>query len=263
MGRLDLATGMSDLQRSLRPGDLVRDFGQYCELFEMAGVNLQAIIFDRLMAEGSSTEPFRVVDAGSGSGNAIEQVARMIKTWMFYMRIERPLDAVGIDTNLVTDVAPTILATGSEAGLPQDPIARFVQSDATNLGLDDDSVDVLFSSNTLVYVADSLRALTEGYRVLRPDGVAIWDVPIANISFGLNFPEIIRITPGASEVFRYAHVDKKQGMVRCKKDPGSGFKGFPFRLERELSYVPDDDFEGDVPARVAHFRSAVYKTVPK
>lgn len=258
MGRLDLVTNLSDLQRSLRPQDLVRDFGQYCELFERAGVNLQAMIFDGLMAEKFSTEAFRVVDVGSCSGNAIEQVARMIKSWMHYMGIQRPFDAVGIDNHLVTKLDPAILSTGSDIGLTQDPLARFVQADATNPAFDDDSVDVLFSCNTLMYVADSLKALEEGYRALKPGGVAAWDGVDKNISFKPSFAEILAATEGAKEVFTYIPVNSTSGVIVCRKSKdGAKFRGFSFKLAQPLRYRAEDD--PTVSANAVHARTAIYR----
>ena len=51
--------------------------------------------------------------------------------------------------------------------------ARFVQMDLTRMGFDAESFDLILCNNTLPYVSDDHRALSEIRRCLKPDGLAI------------------------------------------------------------------------------------------
>lgn len=49
----------------------------------------------------------------------------------------------------------------------------FVQMDLTRMGFDADSFDLILCNNTLPYVSDDHRALSEIRRCLKPDGLAV------------------------------------------------------------------------------------------
>jgi ubiquinone/menaquinone biosynthesis C-methylase UbiE len=78
---------------------------------------------------------------------------------------------IGIDINQpMLDVARQTLA---EEGIGN---ASLEQRSATDLGLDDASIDLVYSFSTLTLVPDVGRALREIARVLRPEGIALLDI---------------------------------------------------------------------------------------
>ena len=56
--------------------------------------------------------------------------------------------------------------------------AAMVRMDVTNLGLPDDSFDVIYCSHVMEHIPDDRRAMRELHRVLRPGGWAVLQVPI-------------------------------------------------------------------------------------
>jgi len=50
--------------------------------------------------------------------------------------------------------------------------------DITSIGAGDDSFDVVICNHVLEHVPDHLKAMRECYRVLSPDGIAFFSVPI-------------------------------------------------------------------------------------
>lgn len=53
--------------------------------------------------------------------------------------------------------------------------------DITNLTFDDESFDVIICNHVLEHISDDLKAISELYRVLKPGGWAILQVPISKI----------------------------------------------------------------------------------
>lgn len=59
-----------------------------------------------------------------------------------------------------------------------DPLAGMVELDVTDIDLPDASFDVIYASHVLEHVPDDRRAMRELFRVLRPGGWAVLQVPI-------------------------------------------------------------------------------------
>jgi len=59
-----------------------------------------------------------------------------------------------------------------------DPKKAMAQGDITNLSFKNNSFDVIFCSHVLEHVEDDHKAIKELYRVLKPNGFAILQVPI-------------------------------------------------------------------------------------
>lgn len=99
----------------------------------------------------------RIIDVGCGPGLLAYELAAAVGN---KGRI------IGVDTS-----APMIaLAERRCADLPQ---VEFVECDATNLTIDDESADVVTCIQVLLYVADVENALKEMFRVLKPGGRVI------------------------------------------------------------------------------------------
>lgn len=65
-----------------------------------------------------------------------------------------------------------------------DPKAAMVQMDITNMQYESDSFDVIICNHVLEHIPDDRRAMSELYRILKPGGWSILQVPIS-----LSLPE--------------------------------------------------------------------------
>lgn len=246
----------TSLQEVLNPSHLSRDFETVCSIFKYGGCDLRGAVYERLLhGEGSDC---CVLDVGCASGGALKQLIAGLGMTAGHMHLGKQVKGIGVDL-----VIPS--CEGDVDGASVD----LRQGSATLLPVSDNSVDVLYSSNTLIYVADVLRAFEEGYRVLKVNGVAFWDICMRDISASPLFCQILEATPGASDVFKYFPTVGKRGFVLCKKGSDSQFKGFPYQLLRELSDkdVDVEDLSTD-PESVAYharliryYKNAVYEAI--
>ncbi|MBM4147368.1 MAG: class I SAM-dependent methyltransferase [Nitrospira sp.] len=101
-----------------------------------------------------------------------------------------------------------------------------VQMDLTNLGLPDNSFDIVFCSHVLEHILDDATALKEINRVLRPSGLAILTVPI----FGEN-----------TEEFGEAREEENYHVRRPGKDYFNRYKKEGF----QVSLFSSRDFESE------------------
>ncbi|MBP9770930.1 class I SAM-dependent methyltransferase [Candidatus Gracilibacteria bacterium] len=116
------------------------------------------------------------------------------------------------------------------------PQTKFIKADAEKLPLPDNSVDFAYSVGLLRYLKDPLRALEEGYRVLKPGGVFLWLLSgYTDISTKPTIEKILEGTPGASGTFRLCFGwSRMRGTLICKKSPTSKFTNFPFKLSNSF-----------------------------
>ena len=108
------------------------------------------------------TDPRRVLDLGSGTGNLTRAVA---DRWP-------ACEVVGVDPS------PPFVAAARERAADLAPRVRFEVGGADQLPLDDGSVDAALALLVLNFVPDADRAVAELRRVVRPGGVlaaAVWD----------------------------------------------------------------------------------------
>ena len=257
---------LTDMQRLFEAtGNFRRRFPLVCELFEQGGVDLRSEIYGRMLAcsragvEGDNR--IVVLDVGCAPGTSIEQVVRSCNVTASRMNLSSRVHGIGVDLNPVCDISPEILSIGAGIGVGTDPVTEFREGNICNLPVSDSSVDVYYSGNTLIYVADSLRAFEEGYRVLRPGGVAVWNVHKESISVDLKFSDILRMTPGSEGVFTCTECPYLGDVfVVCRKTASDGFKGFPFEVFKELR--GEDLYRGGPleSAEIArYYRSAIYR----
>lgn len=116
----------------------------------------------------------RVVDIGSGAGTDLLLAARQVGP---------SGRAIGVD--MTAEMRDRASAGARAAGLAQ---VELVDGDATNLPLDDASVDVVISNGVLNLVPEKDRAFAEIARVLGPGG----RLQIADIVTGVELSEAIR-----------------------------------------------------------------------
>jgi len=83
-----------------------------------------------------------------------------------------------IPTGLGVDVSISMLRKGQSAF--GNPRLHFVQGDATQLPLADDSVDTVFMLGGIHHVPDRVALFSQVFRVLKPGGVFIWREPVSD-----------------------------------------------------------------------------------
>lgn len=121
------------------------------------------IRFDRLAIRPGD----RVLDVGAGFGRHAFEVAR------------RGGRVVALDyaADEVTQTRATIGAMVADGEVSVDQFLGVLQGDATRLPFDDDSFDVVITSEVLEHIQDDVAAIAEMTRVLRPGGVFAATVP--------------------------------------------------------------------------------------
>lgn len=137
------------------------------------------------------------------------------------------------------------------------PMADLRIGSVCEMPVNDNSVDIGYSLATLIYVTDSLRALEEGYRVLKPGGKFFWDIDKKDVSYFPDFDTVLDVTPGARQVFEFVPSSQKNaGCIICVKDPDVEFNGFNYEVVRELTLSG-----GNVIWIKSFFRNAVYRSL--
>lgn len=191
--------------------------------------------------------PISILDIGCGTGVTLEQLAHNV-----YPNLGKSFSFIGIDTNadLMKDNSlKRIHVVNNQTAFNPWSLTDFHVDDATTLStIPDNSIDIAYSSNTLMFVENKLAALEAGYRVLRkprankPGGVAVWHVaePFSKPSL----QQILEVTPGANKVFTYSSYCKpvegiSYGYLVCRKSMNNEFKGFPYEFKGFYLFEPD------------------------
>lgn len=99
------------------------------------------------------------------------------------------------------------------------PPHRFIPMDVSRLDFPDDTFDVILCNHTLPYVRDDRRALREILRCLRPDGLAMLDVP-RNVE-----------RTQTAQSYRHAHPELGDDWFAENGDQWVYGRDFPARLE--------------------------------
>jgi hypothetical protein len=161
-----------------------------------------------------------------------------------YMIIQR-------ETDLLTRPDATLLHLAPEPSLVQqlrrtlgtrhvsadlhNPEVR-IRLDVQHMPLADASYDAIYCSHVLEHVEDDLRALGEFYRVLRPGGVALVQVPIIR---DLTFRDPA-ITTRKGRLDAYGQVDHEIAYGRDFPDRVRGC-GFDVRTLAAASYLAEEE----------------------
>ena len=261
---------MNPLQEVLEREQLTRDVSNLIALFNEGGIDFYRTLAERV-ADHTREEHFSILEIGCGSGSALEQAVRD-------MRLKnqgKKIQGIGIDLNPLPGMIPGRILTIPEQypsglslldrmffqcptnqPLPK-PISYFARADASALPIADNRIDFGYSVSTLVYVADTLKTLEEGYRVLKEGGIFLLEICSKEISGYPFFDEILEKTPGASKVFTYvpSKTYPNTGFLICRKSKDDGFKGFPYVVVMELRP------EGAKPGTREYFhRNAFYRS---
>lgn len=110
--------------------------------------------------------------------------------------------------------------------------------DITDLNLDSESFDFIYCSNVLEHIIDDQKAMSELYRVLSPQGMALIQVPIRGEQtyedYSITDPNERHVHFGQFDHVRYYGSDIK---IRLQK---AGFRVQPFVMLDELSLSQDE-----------------------
>lgn len=241
------------LQNSFPEDYLNRSFRKVKTMFRKTDVKF---FLEFARATRRSPDPeITVLDLGCGSGTTIEDFWQKLSNpkWRFKRRLHgKKLKTIGIDVNPLPDMIPKRVFKTTTTHQ-----TKFLKADAEKTPLPDNSVDFAYSVGLLRYLKDPLRALEEGYRVLKPGGVFLWLLSgYTDISTKPMLEKILAETPGASDVFKLSFgYSRLRGTLICKKPalatrhlPGAPLKftKFPFKLSnsfpRSIKTQPTDEF---------------------
>ncbi len=217
------------------PDVLKRNYKQIMNMCEMADVNLQWEIYQRLLDRNNPD--FVMAEVGCGNGNAIEQGIRSVKMTAQGMANGKPVRGIGVDLNPQVKIDKEIASMGGFSEIQAD----FRQGDARNLPISANEVDVLFSSNTLYIVPNALRALEDAYRVLKPGGKAVFHVLKEELSLVPGLDAILDSTPNARQIFKYVEKEvdgDRFGFIIVDKDPNVQFEGFKYEIDQNPEIEP-------------------------
>jgi SAM-dependent methyltransferase len=234
--------GLADV---LLPIQFSRTFWDICDEIQkdQVGIDLFAEALKPFEGELDEDRQFTILDLGCGSGTAIEHLSLLYRH--IFPQFTDRIRCVGVDPVLRPELIPRHLFEMDVRRQPLYPhripngnsdrelTSTLFQGVATDLSMiDDDSIDFGFSYATLIYVADSLRALEEVHRVLKPGARCIIEVCSKELSVFPSFPDILEVTPGAKTVFTYlpSKTHNTAGYIVCTKSIDDIFQGFPFHV---------------------------------
>lgn len=245
----------TSLQKTLRPEYIARDLETVQRLFMWdIGFDFAAEATARCQQALERGEDFNILDLGCGVGSCLEDLLTRLKAFMSGRKDQ--IRGIGVDLNPLPSEMPQHLL--GPTGVPS---AHFIAADVCDLPIAGNSINFGYGVGTLIYVGDSLKALEEVQRVLKPGGIFLFDANAQDLSVSPPFEQILQQTPEATQEFRYmpspyvAH----SGFVICTKLPNSSFKGFPFKAERILTRPEAfGEVRGDYRD---YFKNAIYRAI--
>jgi len=121
----------------------------------------------------------------------------------------------------------------------QSPLAD-VKADITNLPFDDNSFDVIFCNHVLEHIPDDTKAMQELYRVMKPGGWGVFQIPIDEQRQHTFQDDSITDPEERSRIFgQYDHV-RVYGLDFYDKLRQIGFNVQPVDFTKELT---DDEID--------------------
>lgn len=191
------------------------------------------LTFARAVRRSKDSE-ITVLDLGCGTGTTIEDFwQKMSNTkWRYGRRLRgKKLKTMGIDSNPLPELIDKRVFKTKPT-----PQSEFIKADAHKIPLPDNSVDFAYSVGLLRYLKDPLRALEEGFRVLKPGGVFLWLLSgYTDISSKPMLEKILAETPNAAEAFQLSFGwSRMRGTLICRKRTVSKFSEFPFKLSNSF-----------------------------
>jgi ubiquinone/menaquinone biosynthesis C-methylase UbiE len=133
----------------------------------------RALVLEALAAKPGE----RILDVGCGPGFYLDEILE-------YVGSAGPVVGIDPSAEMLAVAAKRVEGRGA---------AELHEADAISLPLENAYFDGAISVQTLEYVDDATRALSEMYRVLRPGGrVVIWDVDWGTVSWQSSDPERMR-----------------------------------------------------------------------
>ncbi|MFA6547319.1 MAG: methyltransferase domain-containing protein [Candidatus Magasanikbacteria bacterium] len=134
------------------------------------------------------------------------------------------------------------------------PKAAMMQADITNLPFNDNSFDIIFCSHVLEHIVDDNKALKELFRVLKPDGFAIIQVPIKDEFNGKKINQTFEDSNITSPQDREKFFGQSDHVRVCGRDYSDRFKTAGFKVEinkfidnftvsdiKKFGLLPEDD----------------------
>jgi len=108
-----------------------------------------------------------------------------------------------------------------------------VKEDITNISFKDNSFDIIFCSHVLEHIEEDRKAMKELYRVLKPKGFAILQVPIKNIEntfedFSVKDPKEREKVFGQNDHVRIYGKDYKDRLIES---------GFNVKVDRFVDHL--------------------------
>ncbi len=239
--------GYTPLQKSFPPHYLNRSLLKVKRMFRNTEVKFM-LEFSRAVRR-SKIEEITVLDLGCGTGTTIEDFWQKMSNpaWRYGRRLHgKKLLTIGIDQNPLPSLIPEKILRITKV-----PRTKFLKADAQKLPLPDNFVDFAYSVGLLRYLKDPLRALEEGFRVLKPGGTFLWLLSdFSDVSTKPTLEKILAETPGAKDIFTVSFgKNPTRGTLICTKHASgsySKFSKFSFKLShsfpRALKTKPTDEF---------------------
>lgn len=135
-----------------------------------------------------------------------------------------------------------------------DPKVAILRADIINLPFNENSFDVVFCSHVLEHIIDDGKALMEIFRVLKPDGFAIIQVPIKDEFNGRKINKTFEDFSITSPEDREKFFGQSDHVRVCGRDYSDRFKAVGFQVEinkfienftvsdiKKLGLLPEDD----------------------
>lgn len=220
------------LQKSFPEDYLNRSLLKVKTMFRKTDVKM-LLTFSKIVRRSKDPE-ITVLDLGCGSGTTIEDFWQKMSNqdWRYKRRLRgKKLNTIGIDISPLPEMIPKRVFKTTPT-----PQTKFLKADAEKLPLADNSVDFAYSVGLLRYLKDPLRALEEGYRVLKPGGVFLWLLSgYTDISTKPTIEKILEGTTEASGTFQLCFGwSRMRGTLICTKKSSSKFTKFPFKLSNSF-----------------------------